>query len=110
MMPRNSEEESVPGATLKTSRVTVAPPGAVPASMRTSTTTAITTMSTTVMPSTLSRMDAARFAGTIVSSSAMASAIPPMRKPDQAGGLFHTPMASRKAAPKMPEAEAVTRP
>src|SRR3954469_15911097 len=50
--PRNSAEVSVPGGTLNTDQVKVWPPGAVPASRRTSTIALITRISATVAPST----------------------------------------------------------
>ncbi|MEJ7756799.1 MAG: hypothetical protein WKF83_11190 [Nocardioidaceae bacterium] len=62
-MPRNNVEESVPDATLKTSRVTDASPGALPANIRTSTIAAMMTISATVMPSIVSKVVVARRAG-----------------------------------------------
>ncbi len=109
-IPRNSVELSVPGATVNTDIVKVAPPGASPPSSRTSTTAATTRISSTVRPSTVSSSEVARRAGTTVSSRASTSASPPTRKPAHHGWSFHTPTASRNAAPKIPAAEEVTRP
>jgi hypothetical protein len=107
-MPRNSAETSVPGSTENTTRVKVAPLGAVPRNRWMRTTTAMTMMSATVAPSTLRSTAVARRAGTTASVSARTRAIPPTRNPAQSGWFVQMPSASRNADPKMPAAEDVT--
>jgi hypothetical protein len=108
MMPRKSVETSVPGSTVNTERVKVAPFGAFPASSRTRTTTAMTRISATVTPSTLSRTPPARRAGTTANRRARSRATAPTRNPAQSGWFVQMPSESRNAEPKMPAADEVT--
>ena len=73
-----------------------------------STTTATTRISTTVMPSSESSRRVALRAGKVASTNAPARAMNAIRNSAQPGGLFQTPMRSRKFAPKMPAAVLVT--
>ena len=66
--PRNTSLTGVPDGTENTLSVKVCPPGAFPASSRTSTTAVTTRISATVVPSTLSSTLAPRLAGMIAST------------------------------------------
>ena len=110
MMPRKRVEASVPGSTLKTSSVSSAPPGAVPAAIWTNATSAMTRISSTVMPSMASSVLVARRAGTIASHSTRTRASPPTTNPAQLGWSVQMSVSSRNCAPKTPVALAVTRP
>ena len=106
--PRNRSEELVPGATVNTLKVKVCPPGAFPASSRTSTTAVTTRISATVVPSTDSSTPAPRLAGMIASSSASTSATASSTNGAQVGGFCQMPTSCRNAVPKMPAAAEVT--
>jgi hypothetical protein len=98
----------VPGGTSNTLSVKWWPPGAVPASSRTSTTAVTIRITATVAPSTDSSTFVPRRAGTTASSSVSARATPASTNGAQDGGCGHAPMACRNAVPKMPAAEEVT--
>ena len=95
MMPRNSVEVSVPGSTLKTSRVSSAPPGAVPAAIWMNAISAITTISRTVRPSITRSVLVALRAGTIASQSTSSRASPPTTNPAQLGWSVQMSVSSR---------------
>ena len=60
------------------------------------------------MPSSESSRRVALRAGNVASRNAPPSAMNAIRNCPQPGGLFQTPMRSRKSAPKMPAAALVT--
>ena len=99
---------AVPGDTENTLSVKVCPPGAFPASSRTSTTAVTTRISATVVPSTLSSTCPPRLTGMIASHRASTSATASSTNGAQVGGLCQMPTSSRNAVPKMPAAAEVT--
>ena len=108
--PRNSAEVSVPAGTVNTDRSNVRPPGAVPPSSRTSTTTVTSRMSSTVTPSTTSSNRVPRRAGDTASRSTPTSATASSGNGAQSGASGQIPTWVRKAAPKIPAAAEVTTP
>lgn len=108
--PRNTADSSVPGATVNTLRSKVCPSGAEPDTSRTRMIAEMTRISATVTPSTVSSTLVPRRTGATVSSSARSSATAIRTNPAQSGGFGQTPISSRNAVPKMPNAEAVTTP
>ena len=106
--PRNTSLTGVPDDTENTLSVKVCPPGAFPASSRTSTTAVTTRISATVVPSTLSSTVAPRLAGMIASHRASSSATASSTNGAQVGGLCQMPTSCRNAVPKMPAAAEVT--
>ena len=93
---------------MNTLQVKCCPPGAFPASSRTSTTAVTTRISATVVPSTDSSTRVPRLAGMIASSSASASATASRTNGAHVGGFCQMPTACRNAVPKMPAAAEVT--
>ena len=86
----------------------VCPPGAFPASSRTSTTAVTTRISATVVPSTLSSTCPPRLTGMIARTRASTSATASSTNGAHVGGLCQMPTACRNAVPKMPAAAEVT--
>ena len=86
------------------------PPGAVPLASRTRMTTLTTRISATVTPSMTSSSRVPPRTGEMANAQTPARAMPPIRKPDQAGWWVQMPRLSRKVDPKMPAAMEVTTP
>ena len=108
--PRNRMEGDTPDGTVNMFNVKLVLVGAVPAITLISTTAQTIRISATVVPSTYSRNRVAWRMGRSARPSTPSKRIPPTRNPAQSGWLFHTPMSSRNAAPKMPAAIDVTTP
>ena len=98
----------VPGDTENTLSVNVCPPGAFPASSRTSTTAVTTRISATVVPSTVSSTLAPRLVGMTARNKASSSATASSTNGAHVGGLCQMPTSCRNAVPKMPAAAEVT--
>ena len=109
--PRNRIDGDTPAGTVNMfERERWCASGAVPAITLIRTTAHTIRISATVVPSTNSRNRVAWRMGRSASASTPSSRIPPTRNPAQSGWLFHTPMSSRNAAPKIPAAIDVTTP
>ena len=84
------------------------PPGAFPASSRTSTTAVTIRISATVVPSMLSSTCPPRLTGMIASTSTSSSVTASSTNGAHVGGLCQMPTSCRNAVPKMPAAAEVT--
>ena len=106
--PRNTVVSGVPDGSLKTDQSSPRPCGALwPASLA-NTMTMTMTISATVMPSAASSTRVPPRAGVIASHQTSSSPTAPSRNPDQVGGLFQIPSASRKFEANRPPAIEVT--
>ena len=106
--PRKIVDSGTPDGRLNTAQSTPSPPGALcPASLA-NTITITMTISSTVMPSAARSIRVPPRAGVMASHQTSTIPMAPSRNPDQAGGLFQTPIASRKLAANRPPAIEVT--
>src|SRR3954468_15668375 len=108
--PRNTAEAPVPWDTVKTEKSTVLPFGAVPVASLTRMTTLTIRNRATVVPSMTSRTLVPSRMLEAASAHTPASAIAPTTNGAQPGWSVQIPRLSRKSAPKIPDAVAVTTP
>src|SRR5215204_966304 len=108
--PRNTAEAPVPWGTVKTEKSRVLPFGAVPVASLTRMTTLTIRIRATVVASMTSRTLVPSRMLEAASAHTPANAIAPTTNGAQPGWFVQIPRLSRKSAPKIPDAVAVTTP
>src|SRR5829696_3340514 len=108
--PRNTAERPVPPGTVNTEKSRVLPLGAVPVASLTRMTTLTIRIRATVVASMTSRTLVPSLMFEAASAHTPTNAIAPTTKGAQPGWFVQMPRLSRKSAPKIPDAVAVTTP
>src|SRR5215218_3204464 len=108
--PRNTAEAPVPWGTVKIEKSKVFPFGAVPVASLTRMTTLTIRIRATVVASITSRTVVPAVLFHAASAHTPANAIPPTTNGAHPGWFVQMPRLSRKSAPKIPDAVAVTTP